>query len=50
VADIFYPVKKLVFLDENKNILKTEINDKNGEGVVYILESDKFISKAILDL
>lgn len=49
IANYYYPIEKVVYLDENKNVLKQEINDENWEGIVYVLESDKFISEAILD-
>ncbi len=50
IANSYYPIKKIVYLDNNKNYIKEEIHDKNWEGTVYVLESEKFISKAYLDL
>jgi len=50
IANDYYPVKYIVYLDQNKKIIKREINNEKWEWTVYILESDKFLSKAVLDL
>ncbi len=50
IANDYYPVKYLVFLDQNKKIIKREVNNEDWEWTVYILESENFISKAVLDL
>lgn len=49
-ANDYYPVEKIVYLDEKKNVIKTEVWSSNGVGTVYILEPENFISEAILDL
>ncbi|EKE28166.1 MAG: hypothetical protein ACD_3C00086G0010 [uncultured bacterium (gcode 4)] len=50
VALEWYPVNKIILLDRNKKPINEEIFDKDWEWIVYVLESDKFISEAILDL
>lgn len=49
IANDYYPVNKVIYLDDNKKYLKEEIFDKHWEGTVYVLQADKFISKAYLD-
>lgn len=49
-ANNHYPVEKIVYLDTNKKVLKTETWSERWKGTVYVLEAEKFISEAILDL
>lgn len=48
VAMEYYPIKKIMILEWN-NIVSEKINSEDGIWTVYILEKDKFISKAIID-
>ncbi len=50
IANDYYPIKNIIYLDENKNIIKNESNDSTWEWTIYILEPNKFLSSAILDL
>lgn len=47
VAYEYYPIKKSIYLKDNKKI-NEKIENENWIWKVYILESDKFISKAII--
>lgn len=49
VAMEYHPIKEAIYLNDEK-IVKKEIIDKNWEWIIYVLEPNKFISKAILDL
>lgn len=50
IANDNYPIKNIIFLDDNKKIIKEEINDIDWEWTVYVLEQNKSVSNAILDL
>jgi hypothetical protein len=49
IANDYFPVKEIVYLDKDKKIIKKEKCEEFWEGIVYILES-KIVSEAILDL
>lgn len=44
----YHPIQKAVYMDGG-TMLKEETIRENGNGTVYILEPEKFISKAIID-
>lgn len=48
VAYEYYPIKKAIYL-ENDKITKEELLNKDWFWTIYILETKKFISKAIID-
>jgi len=50
IANDYYPVKEVIYLDSDKKIIKKDIYDEFWIWVVYVLNSNEFISEAILDL
>ena len=50
IANDFYPVEEVRYLDQNKQVLKIEQKDKKGTGIVYVLDPTSEISEAFLDL
>jgi len=50
VAMEYFPPKEIAILDWNRILSKKTIDEKHWVWTIYILEKDKFISKAIFDL